>query len=88
MTPAQRARMTCEFNLDALLRASLKDRMEIYAKATQNGIKSRNECRQLENDPPYVGGDVFTAQSNLVPIDMLGKTTQSAGAPAPEPIAQ
>lgn len=88
MTPAQRARMTCEFNLDALLRASLKDRMEIYAKATQNGIKSRNECRQLENDPPYEGGDVFTAQSNLVPVDMLGKTPQSAGAPASEPIAQ
>jgi hypothetical protein len=62
--------------------------MEIYAKATQNGIKSRNECRQLENDPPYEGGDVFTAQSNLAPVDMLGKITTTTGSVPAEPIAQ
>jgi HK97 family phage prohead protease len=73
MTPAQRSTMTAEFNFDALLRASLKDRMEIYAKAVQNGIYSRNQARQLENDPPYAGGDTFTAQTNLAPVDMLGK---------------
>lgn len=87
MTPAQRSRLTAELSLDALLRSSLKDRMEIYSKAVQNGIKSRNECRQLENDEPYAGGDVFTAQSNLAPIDMLGKTQPSAAPPA-EPIDQ
>ena len=30
---------TAEFNFDGLLRASLKDRMDIYAKAVQNGLK-------------------------------------------------
>lgn len=78
LNSAQRARYTVEYNMDALLRASLKDRMEIYSKAVQNGIKSRNECRQLENDPPFKGGEVFTAQSNLVPIDMLGKVTSGS----------
>lgn len=73
LTPAQRARLSVEFSFDALLRASLKDRMEIYAKATQNGIKTRNECRQLENDPPLKGGDELTAQTNLAPLHMLGK---------------
>jgi phage portal protein BeeE len=62
-----------EFSLDALLRASLKDRMEIYAKGVQNGIKTRNECRQLENDPPIKGGDELTAQVNLAPLAVLGK---------------
>lgn len=81
MTPQQRARQTAEFSIDALLRSSLKDRMEIYAKAVQNGIKNRNECRQLENDPPYVGGELYTAQTNLAPIDMLGKI-QGAGSNA------
>jgi len=80
MTPRQRATMSVEFNMDGLLRASLFDRMEIYSKAVQNGIKSRNECRQLENDPPFVGGDIYTAQSNLLPIDMIGKTTPTGGA--------
>ena len=39
LTPAQRARLSVEFSLDALLRASLKDRMDLYAKAVQNGLK-------------------------------------------------
>ena len=53
--------------------------MDIYAKATQNGIKTRNECRQLENDPPIEGGDELTAQSNLAPLRLLGKINQGAG---------
>lgn len=76
MTSDERIELTVEFSLDALLRASLKDRMEIYAKAVQNGIKTRNECRQLENDPPIKGGDELTAQLNLAPLHLLGKTTK------------
>lgn len=90
LTSRQRAEgLKVEFSFDALLRASLKDRMEIYAKASQNGIKTRNECRQLENDPPLPGGDVLTAQVNLVPIDMLGKVPSKGGSNASQdPIAQ
>lgn len=73
MTPQQRARLSAEFNYDALLRSSLATRAEIYAKQVQNGLKTRNECRQLENDPPLAGGDELTVQSNLLPIGMLGK---------------
>ncbi|MBY0474208.1 MAG: phage portal protein [Nitrosomonas sp.] len=73
LTSKQRVSMTVEFNLDALLRSSLKDRMEIYAKGAQNGIKTRNECRQLENDPPIQGGDGLTVQSNLIDIKDIGK---------------
>lgn len=79
MSPRQRATMTCEFSMDAMMRASIKDRFEIYAKATQNGLKTRNECRQLENDPPIDGGDVLTAQSNLLPVQMLGTQKASGG---------
>lgn len=88
LTPAQRASLTIEFSLDALLRASLKDRMEIYAKAVQNGIYNRNEARQLENAPPYPGGDVFTAQANLAPVDLLGRIKVPVGSTPSEPIAQ
>ncbi len=80
LTPAQRARlMSAEFSLDALLRASLKDRIEIYAKAVQNGLKTRNECRQLENDPPIGGADQLTAQTNLAPLHMLGNIRPTGG---------
>lgn len=82
MTPAQRARLTAEFSLDALLRGNAKDRAEIAAKKVQNGLATRNEMRQLENEPPVAGGDVITVQANLLPIEMLGKVkpTTSLGA--------
>ncbi len=88
LSPRQRAaRLTVEFNLDALLRASLKDRMEIYAKGVQNGIYNRNEPRHKEGLRAYDGGEIFTAQSNLMPVDKLG-TQQSTRPPPPEPIEQ
>jgi len=79
MTPRQRATMSVEFSVDALLRGNLKDRMEIYAKATQNGIYDRNECRQLENLPPRDGANELTAQSNLIPLSAMGKQIASGG---------
>lgn len=75
MTPQQRARMSVEFNFDALLRGNIKDRFEVYAKGVQNGITTRNEARQLENLPPIPGGDDLTAQVNLVPLSMLGQSS-------------
>lgn len=73
MTPAQRASMTAEISFDALLRGNAKDRAELYAKNVQNGIMTRNECRQLENLPPVVGANELTAQTNLAPLGMLGQ---------------
>lgn len=87
LTPNQRVTKTVEFSLDGLLRASLKDRADIYSKLVQNGIKTRNECRQLENDPPMPGGDMLTAQTNLAPLDKLGATQGAGNAGAQEPVA-
>ncbi|MTW11422.1 phage portal protein [Pseudoduganella eburnea] len=79
LTSRQRAALTVEFSLDALLRASPKDRAEIYAKHVQNGIQSRSEVRQLEGLPPRPEADVLTAQSNLVPLSMLGRVRPASG---------
>lgn len=79
MTPKQRAIHSVEFSFDALLRGSLSQRMEIYAKATQNGIFTRSECRQFENMPPMADADALTAQSNLLPLKLLGTATASGG---------
>ena len=79
LTSRQRATLTVEFSLDALLRANPKDRAEIHSKNVQNGLKTRAEIRQLEGDPYIPGTDVLTAQSNLVPLHMLGRATPAAG---------
>jgi HK97 family phage portal protein len=82
MSPRQRASMACEMSMDALLRGSSAKRAEINAKNVQNGLKSRAEIRQLEGDPYIPGTEVLTAQSNLVPLDMLGKVAAAGGAGA------
>ncbi|GGI16430.1 phage portal protein [Oxalicibacterium faecigallinarum] len=80
LTSRQRARYKVEFSMDALLRANPKDRAEIHAKYSQNGIMTRAEIRQLEGLPHMAGTDELTAQSNLAPLHMLGKTPQRGGA--------
>jgi HK97 family phage portal protein len=92
MSARERASMTVEFSLDALLRASAAARAELYAKQVQNGLKTRNEVRQLENDAPDPSplANQLTVQSNLVPLSMLGQMQPTGGrdAPAQEPVAQ
>ena len=67
-----------EFSMDGLLRGDIQARYAAYATAVQNGFKTRNEVRQLENDEPLDGGDELTAQTNLTPLNMLGKVQGSA----------
>lgn len=71
----ERMTMQAEFSLDALMRGDITSRYQAYATAVQNGFKTRNEVRQLENDEPVEGGDVLTAQTNLAPLDKLGQVT-------------
>jgi HK97 family phage portal protein len=88
LTIEQRSRYVIEFSPDALLRMNAKDRAELHAKNVQNGLKTRNEVRQLENDPPIDGGDELTVQSNLLPINKLGIVAGKAINGIQEPIAQ
>lgn len=72
LSARQRELYTVEFGLDAVLRGSLKDRLDTGSKAVQNGLMTRNEWRQLENLPQMAGADALTAQSNLIPLDKMG----------------
>ncbi|GEP09274.1 phage portal protein [Methylobacterium gnaphalii] len=69
---ADRGKVWCEFARDGLLQADSEARAKLYASAAQNGWRTRNEIRALENLPALEGGDALTAQSNLVPLDRLG----------------
>ncbi len=47
-----------KLNLDALLRAALKERYDSYAVGINTGFMVPNEARKLEDLPPLPGGDV------------------------------
>ncbi len=72
LTSAQRAEFTPEFNIDALLRASFKERMEGHAIAIRSGIRTPNEARQLENDAPMEGGDDLIVQAQMLLLKNIG----------------
>ena len=48
-------------------------RAALYSAFGQNGVMTRGEMRSRENLPSLPGDDFLTVQSNLVPLDMLGK---------------
>lgn len=78
LTPVERLTYFAEFNLEGLLRGDAAGRASYLSTMWQNGGMTRNEGRAKENLPPMAGGDVLTVQSNLVPLDQLGK------APSPD----
>lgn len=87
LRPAERSDFYAEFVIEGLMRADSAGRAALYASGGQNGWMTRNEIRRRENLPPVEGGDTLTVQSNLVPIDMLGKVPARPVQPAPgEPI--
>lgn len=86
---AERQTVFAEFSVEGLLRADSAGRAALLSAMGQNGYLTRNEGRALENRPPLPGGDVLTVQSNLVPLDMLGKVPAARVQPAPgDPIQE
>ena len=57
-----------EFNVDGLLRGDFKTRMEAHATSIQNGIRTPNEVRDLENMSARDEGNDLMIQGATVPI--------------------
>lgn len=57
-----------EFNVDGLLRGDLKSRMEAYATSIQNGIRTPNEVRAIENMESMPNGNDLLIQGATVPL--------------------
>lgn len=68
-----------KFNADVILRGDTKSRIETYSQAVQNGIKTPNECRAMEEDPPLEGGDQLIVNGNYIPLTMVGKQYTKGG---------
>ncbi|WP_140920894.1 phage portal protein [Limnobaculum xujianqingii] len=67
-----------EFSVEGLLRADSAGRSAYYTSALQNGWMSRNDVRRLENMPPIPGGDIYTVQLNLTPLEDLKQNNLDA----------
>lgn len=73
LTPIERRSFFAKFNPEGLLRADSAARASFYSSMVQNGIYTRDDCREKENLSRRGGNaDELTVQSNLLPIDKLG----------------
>lgn len=80
-----RSKLSCEFNVDGLLRGDFTTRMAGYATGIQNAVLEPDEARELENRPKR-GGDAakLHIQGATVPLGsqpVRGAPTQTPAPP-------
>jgi HK97 family phage portal protein len=80
-SPADQALFFFKFNVGGLLRGDTQTQALIASTLAQNGLRSRDELRALDDFDaiPGGGGAVFTAQTNLATLDRI------ANPPDPQP---
>jgi len=78
IAPQERDFIYAEFSVEALLRADSAGRAAYYSTALQNGWMNRNTVARMENIPLIAGGDTYTVQSNLMPLEQLGRVERSS----------
>jgi HK97 family phage portal protein len=93
LSPVERTQYYAEFNVEGLQRADSAGRAALMKVYAENGLRTRNELRALDNCPPLPGGDDLTVMSNMIPVEMLGVVArfmldkplnqQTPGAPGP-----
>ena len=76
LTPAERAAgFYADFNTDALLSATTKDRNDAYESSLKNKWRTINEVRRKENLPPVPWGDAPWGQQQDVQLNADGTLT-------------
>ena len=68
-----------KFSADVILRGDLKARYDAYAVAVQNGFKTQNEIRGLEEDSPIDGADELLVNGNMVKVQDAGAAYKKGG---------
>lgn len=81
ISPDDRGKLEIEFDFDALLRGDFKTRIDAYGSAVLNGLKSVNECRRAEGDPPVDGGDQVYMQGQMTPLSRLANPETQGATP-------
>ncbi|MBP6861354.1 MAG: phage portal protein [Neisseriaceae bacterium] len=69
---SEKETLFAKFNYEGFLRANSEARANYYHSALNDGWMNRNDVRAKEDLPPMEGGDVYTVQSALIPIEQVG----------------
>lgn len=70
-----------KFNVDSILRSSLKERYEAYGMAIEKGFLTPNEAREFEDKPRLEGGDELICNGNMQKVKDVGAYYKNSPAP-------
>ncbi|GFE98061.1 phage portal protein [Gluconobacter sp. Gdi] len=94
LSPGDRLTYFAKHNVDALLRGDTAARSAFYNTMIRNALMTPNEGRARENMGPMPGGDVLMTQSQMIPLQDIGKVAVQptlkpvpGGQPSPDPAA-
>jgi len=73
LTPRDKRKIIVDHDTSGFIKMDSQARAQLQSTWVQNGLKTRNEIRKINNDPKVEGADDLTAQVNLAPIDKLGE---------------
>jgi hypothetical protein len=68
----QRDSIIVDHDVTGFIKMDSQAKAQVQSTWVQNGLKTRNEIRKINNDPRVEGGDDLTVQVNLTPVDQLG----------------
>lgn len=77
LTPAEQRRIIIDHNVNEFIKMDSKSKAAQQATWAQNGLKTRNEIRKINNDPMIEGADELTVQVNLTPVSDLSSVGQT-----------
>ena len=73
LVPSERKKIIIDHDISKFIRMDSTTKAELQSTQVQNGLKTRNEIRMMNNDPTIEGGDDLTVQVNLTPVNELSK---------------
>lgn len=89
ISPADKGTLHAEFSVEGLLRADTTARANFYSSGLQNGWINRATVAMKENLPVPEGGDIYTVQAAMIPLDSLkGRAAQGGDAGASLPVTE
>jgi HK97 family phage portal protein len=68
LSPLEKQNIYFEYSYNSLLKTSLQSRINAYVTQINNGIRTINEIRKLENLPSVEAGDNTFVAANLMPL--------------------
>ncbi len=73
LNPKDKRKIIIDHDTSAFIKMDSQAQASLQSTWVQNGLKTRNEIRKINNDPKIDGADDLTVQVNLTPVDELSK---------------